>query len=131
MTKSIKLALLLVEDCENNQELYQNLLNDYFDIVITSNGRAAIELLPQLAKLPDIILMDKKMPILDGISATAELKQDHKYRKIPVVIFTSSPEPQDEELAIQAGAISFINKAISRNALIQHLFSCIKIKNDE
>ena len=63
-------------------------------------------------KLPDIILMDIMMPVMDGLEATRILKADAKTRHIPVLALTSYAMTGDKEKTIQAGCDGYIAKPI-------------------
>ena len=80
--------VLLAEDFEDARELYRDYLEySGFTVQTASNGRDAIE--RAIALLPDLILMDASMPVLDGWQATRELKANPATRHIPILALTA------------------------------------------
>ena len=103
--------ILLVEDNAQNRRLAQFLLQSHGYIVYeATSGREALELACTL--LPDLILMDLRLPGLDGLTVTKALKQDELTRQIPVIALTAFAMEGDREKALQAGCDGYIAKPI-------------------
>ncbi len=87
--------ILIVED----EKLFQDLLIDYlskdsiFQIYTANNGREGLE--TALNRNPDIILLDIRMPIMDGITMMKEMKKSEQLKNIPI-IFLTSVDPDEE-----------------------------------
>jgi AmiR/NasT family two-component response regulator len=77
------------------------------------NGQRAVELASEL--LPDVVLMDVKMPIMDGITAAEQIARD---RLAPVVLLTAFSQRELVERARQAGAMAYVLKPFSENDLV-------------
>jgi len=75
-------------------------------------GEAALELLGQAEELPALILLDLKMPGIDGIETLQRVRADGRLRDIPVVIVTSSTLESDQRAAREAGASGYVCKDI-------------------
>ena len=69
------------------QALCEHLENKGYDTAVATNGKEAIERIEQ--ELPDLVIMDIVMPIMNGIDATKAIRANPKYKAIPVVAFTS------------------------------------------
>ena len=80
------------------------------EILSAYNGEEGIEMATR--ELPDAILMDIRMPVMDGIHATKQLKAVPETRDIPVVVVTAQAMEEDKELVLAAGADGFITKPI-------------------
>ena len=81
--------VLVVDDIETNRKLITEMLSDkVVKIIQAENGQIAIELTKQFK--PDLILMDIKMPVMDGIEASTLIKNDENLKNIPLVIITAS-----------------------------------------
>jgi CheY-like chemotaxis protein len=95
----IRVALILVVDDEFSvAEVLQSVLADAGHEVVTAvNGRQGLELLGK--KLPDLVLLDFMMPIMDGLAMLKAMKQDPAYRKVPAVVMSSLPESAVAEAA--------------------------------
>jgi DNA-binding NarL/FixJ family response regulator len=79
------------------------------------NGAEAIDMAGQL--LPDVILMDINMPVMDGLTATRLIRKE--YPQIKVVILTASTLEADKQAALEAGAHSYVRKEGSSLELIE------------
>lgn len=101
--------ILLVEDSLELREFYANYLTYAgFKVVTAINGHEALRLAKHLR--PDLILMDIRMPGMDGLEATADLKRTPGLADIPVVAFTADLSPDVAARARHAGCIAFIAK---------------------
>jgi len=111
----IQSKVLVADDIVMNRDLIRAFFfgTDH-QLIEAANGREAID----LAKLerPDIILMDVRMPVMDGVQATRILKGDEELRKIPVIVITASAM-QSEESSLKAICDGFLRKPISRSDL--------------
>ncbi|WP_458699800.1 ATP-binding protein [Sulfurospirillum sp. 1307] len=84
-----KASVLIVDDIEENLNLLKNILEQYkFDIIKTNSGSKAIQLAEE--KLPDIILMDIKMPHVDGYQASNAIKKNNITSNIPIIAVSAS-----------------------------------------
>jgi two-component system cell cycle response regulator DivK len=101
--------ILLAEDFEDARELYRDYL-DFFGFTVTtaSNGREAVE--QAVAQLPDLILMDASMPVLDGWQATKELKANPATKHIPILALTAHAFDDARQEAKAVGCDGFITK---------------------
>lgn len=116
-SKSSKTSTLLVaEDNESNYTLFEVMLKDY-NIIHAWNGQEAIDLYE--SHHPDLILMDLKMPGVDGYQATQAIRE--KDPSIPIVAITAFAFAEDEERVKQSGFTAYIAKPIKPEKLI----SCI------
>lgn len=115
-----KPLVLLVEDLVDSRELYAQYLTYVgFSVVTAINGHEAIRLAQMLR--PDIILMDIRLPGMDGLEATADLKRQPELSHIPVVAITADPSKEMAARCHDAGCHSFISKPVLPNEVAQHL----------
>jgi CheY-like chemotaxis protein/nitrogen-specific signal transduction histidine kinase len=115
-------TMLIAEDNENNFQLLNFILKGKFKIVHAVNGENAVELYKQ--HNPDIILMDIKMPVMDGYQATAairELSQD-----IPIIAVTAYAFNQDREKIMDKHFTDFIAKPVRENELLDTINKALK-----
>ena len=116
--------ILLVEDNELNQEIaYQLLTEEGFMVDIANNGQEAIRMLPQ--KNYAIVLMDMQMPIMDGVSATIEIRKNTQFAHLPIVAMTANAMQHDKQKCLAAGMNDYIAKPIDLNALFGTLIKWI------
>lgn len=122
LNKNIKFQgsnILLVEDVVTNRQVVQFYLNPYdLRIVEAANGLEAVEILDKF--IPDLILMDLHMPIMDGFEALGMIKKNPDLKKIPVIALTASAmkEQVDDILRIFDG---YLRKPVTKKQLLTEL----------
>jgi CheY-like chemotaxis protein len=114
--------ILLAEDDPKDVELTISALSEYNlvnDILVVRDGVEALDYLLRrgaFAREPEgnpiVILLDLKMPKLDGIQVLREIKSQPSLQMIPVVVLTSSNEPQDLETCYRLGANAYVVKPV-------------------
>lgn len=101
--------VLLAEDFEDARELYRDYLEfSGFSVHTARNGREAID--QAIALMPDVILMDASMPVLDGWQATKALKANPATKHIPVLALTAHAFDDARQEAAEAGCDGFVTK---------------------
>jgi two-component system chemotaxis response regulator CheY len=83
-----------------------------------SNGGEVIGILNGGQELPDLILMDWNMPVLDGFQVLQLLRKDKRYNVIPVIMLTSESDDTNRKKALEAGAAGYITKPFTPEELI-------------
>jgi len=89
-------------------------------ILWAQNGKEVLELLHK-EKVVDLVLMDLKMPIMDGLEATRQLKEN--FPKLPVIAQTAYAHPEDMDAAKIAGCDDFLSKPIKPDVLLETIAS--------
>jgi len=101
--------VLIVDDFEDNRMMYAQFLTfSGFRVAEAANGKEALEKAGQL--LPDLIVMDLSLPVMDGWEATRRLKTDERTRRIPVLALTGHALGRHSEGAKEAGCDGFVTK---------------------
>jgi len=118
MTDTTKL-ILLVEDDPDHEALTIRALkksNMANDVRVARDGEEAINLLlgPDAIK-PQVILLDLKLPKLDGLEVLKRIRENNATRTLPVVVLTSSDEERDVVRSYQLGVNSYIRKPVNFN----------------
>jgi len=109
--------ILIVEDTEDNRRIMRDLLsNAGFDIVEAHDGQAAVAAAANY--VPDLILMDIQLPVLNGYEAIRRIKADPKLQSIPIVAVTSYALTGDKESARAAGCDRYVAKPFSPRQLL-------------
>lgn len=112
--------ILVVDDDPDIVELlHYNLTREGYSVAQAENGKKAIEVAH--AFKPDVILMDVMMPILDGIAACRQLREESEFRQTHIIFLTARAEEFSEVAAFDAGADDFITKPIKPRALLSRL----------
>ena len=79
---------------------------------LATDGQQALEKLRADADGYDMVLMDVQMPVMDGLSATREIRRDGQLAQLPVVVLTAGVLPEEREAALTAGANDFMTKPL-------------------
>ena len=112
--------ILLVEDNEMNRDmLSRRLTRNGFEVVIAVNGQEGVDL--AASSMPDLILMDMSLPILDGWEATRQVKANPATKAIPVIALTAHAMVQDKEKALAAGCDEFDTKPVELPRLLEKI----------
>ena len=120
--------ILLVEDNLMNQELAVSLLNSVgLTTMIANNGKEALELLKPDSF--DLVLMDLQMPVMDGLTATKEIraKEEDYFKKVPILAMSARAFQKDKEECYDAGMNSYIVKPIDPTLLYEDLAKYLPI----
>jgi two-component system, cell cycle response regulator DivK len=108
--------VLLVEDHPDTSELIRKELSfGGYDVLIAEDGREAVS---ASLLLPDIIIMDMRLPKMNGFEATKKIKENSKTASIPILAATALNGPGDRERCIAAGCDDYIAKPFTHNELL-------------
>ncbi len=123
-----KLKILLIEDNPDDVELTCRLLRRIClerDIFLARDAEEALNILESLSQkgagLPDLILLDIKLPRLSGMELLEQLKASPEFRGIPVVMLTGSIVSEHIQKSYDLGAVTYLLKPISEDELLQTL----------
>jgi CheY-like chemotaxis protein len=104
--------ILIIEDNPLNLELAQDLLElAGYRVLSAPIAEMGIEI--AMSEIPDLILMDIRLPGMNGLEAIRLLKQDNLTKRIPIVALTANAMPGEEEKALQGGSVGYITKPIN------------------
>ena len=124
----MEVKILLVEDNEINRDmLSRRLQRKDFKVEIANNGEEGVIMAREL--LPDIILMDMSLPVMNGWEATAILKSTPDTSSIPVIALTAHAMSNDREKALAAGCDDYDTKPVDLSRLIKKIEDLLN-KND-
>ena len=114
--------ILLVEDDPNDVELTMTALEDYHlanEVVVARDGAEALDYLYRRGAFasrhngsPAVLLLDLKLPKVDGLEVLQQIKSDEKLRLIPVVVLTSSREERDMVASYRLGVNAYVVKPV-------------------
>ena len=116
MTRERPLILIVEDQSELRQMYAQQLASSGFDVVEAADGQEAVQC--GSALVPDVVLMDLSIPIVDGWEATRQLKADSRTAHIPVVALTAHDGSGELERATNAGCDWFVPKPCPPQDLI-------------
>jgi two-component system sensor histidine kinase EvgS len=119
--------VLVVDDIQSNRLLLSEILSIYgLAVLEATNGKEAINIIK--SQNPDIVLMDLRMPVMDGYEAIKILKADKMLKNIPVIVLTASAMKISDEDIKKIGSDGYLRKPISRPELLDELKKYLKCK---
>jgi CheY-like chemotaxis protein len=123
--------ILLAEDNDRDVELTLAALEDHNlanEVVVVRDGAEALDYLYQRGKhaghangLPVVVLLDLKMPKVDGLDVLRQMRQDPVLKVVPVVMITSSREEQDLVRSYQLGVNAYVVKPVDFNKFVESI----------
>ncbi|OGS98744.1 MAG: hypothetical protein A3F73_13860 [Gallionellales bacterium RIFCSPLOWO2_12_FULL_59_22] len=117
--------ILLVDDNDLNQEVATELLRDSgFVVDLAGNGQVALDKVR--AANYDIVLMDMQMPVMDGVTATLEIRKEERFKDLPVVAMTANAMQGDRDRCLAAGMNDHVAKPIEPEDLWKALLKWVK-----
>lgn len=113
-----KKTILLAEDNIVNQKLAQKILiNLGYDVFIANNGEEALQILEKNRQKISLVLMDCRMPLMDGLEATRQIRA--KQDSIAIIALTANNADEDKQECINAGMDNFLTKPLNKDQLMQ------------
>ncbi len=112
-------VVLIVEDDENNLFFMESILNSYkINTITAENGKEAVDKCHEHPEIT-LVLMDLRMPVMDGLEATRKIKLFRK--DLPVIAVTAFAMREDEKKALEAGCDGYLSKPINKESLLGKL----------
>jgi two-component system cell cycle response regulator DivK len=109
--------ILIVEDNEKNMKLFRDLLQAAgYQTLEATTGQRAVELATE--HQPDFVLMDIRLPDIDGVEALTRLQADERANSIPVLAVTAQAMRGDSERFLAAGFVGYLAKPVNVVALL-------------
>lgn len=109
--------VLLVDDNDSGLDILQRRLSRAgYTVLTATDGEGAVA--SSVSHRPDLIVMDKRLPQLDGYAAVRRLRSHDRTRSIPVICLTADATREDERLALEAGCQRFLTKPVDLSDLL-------------
>jgi diguanylate cyclase (GGDEF)-like protein len=119
-------CLLLVDDEAYNLELLAEAFRDDYELLSAHEGAAAVEIANE--KMPDLILLDVRMPGMDGYEVCRRLKREHRTSGIAIIFITGLTDVVDETKGLELGAIDYVGKPINATAVRARVSNQMRLK---
>lgn len=121
--------ILLVEDNEMNADMLSRRLRRLgHEVLVAEDGRQGVDMARE--HRPDLVLMDMDLPVIDGWSATRQIKADADIAHIPVMALTAHAVVGEREKALQAGCVDYDTKPIEWSRLKKKVSSLLERPNE-
>ncbi|NCC08339.1 MAG: EAL domain-containing response regulator [Clostridia bacterium] len=124
-----KRKVLIVDDQKVNLAILSRLLSPAYDILTAENGSAALDLLERCGDELSAVLLDVIMPGMSGYDVLAQIRQNARFKKLPVIVVTQPDGSNDDELkALELGATDFATKPYNGKVLQRRLQNMIDLR---
>ena len=117
-------TVLVVEDNHDLRKYLYTILSEHYNVLLAENGKAG--LLMTRTELPDFIITDVTMPVMDGITMVGEIKQDHELSQIPIIILSAKASVQDRLKGFEMGVDAYMTKPFSTEYLLGRISAVLK-----
>ena len=118
-----KPVILAVDDTPENLDVVKGLLSSRFVVKAAINGMMALKIAEK--KPPDLILLDIRMPQMDGYDVCRRLKANETTAAIPVIFLTGESDAASEADALEVGAAGYVTKPIDPDTLLAKIDACL------
>jgi CheY-like chemotaxis protein len=121
--------ILIAEDNATNRELFRELLEARgYTVVEACDGTEALQMMEQA--LPDILLLDIGMPVLDGFAVVRAIRENPRLAALPVLAVTAYAMQGDRERVLESGFDGYLSKPINATSLAQELERLLSKRDD-
>ena len=117
-------TVLVVEDNKDLRKYLYTILSEHYNVLLAENGKAG--LLMTRTELPDFIITDVTMPVMDGITMVSEIKEDHELSQIPIIILSAKASVQDRLKGFEMGVDAYMTKPFSTEYLLGRISAVLK-----
>jgi len=124
-----KQIVLVIDDDDKHVAITRSFIEEEFEVITSNSCEEALKLLYQ-GLAPSYILLDLIMPEVNGWDTYDRIKSISNFHKVPIAIFTSSEEPDNEERANKLGAVDYIMKPCKKSDLLDRIKRNIGEKRD-
>lgn len=119
--------VLIVDDSKLIAHVGKTILSaSGHEVVVASDGQAGLD--TAKAELPDLILLDLIMPVMDGYQVCAGLKEEESTKEIPIIMLTSKAEAADKVKGLQMGALDYVTKPFDEAELVARVNIHLRLK---
>lgn len=112
-------TVLIIEDNDEVVFYLKKSLSARYRCLIAKNGKAGFEMATSV--IPDIIVMDYMMPLMDGTECTKSIRGNSKTRNIPIIVLSGAADFESQRRIINAGADIFLTKPVDEDLLMEHI----------
>ncbi|MGN0048154.1 MAG: two-component regulator propeller domain-containing protein [Bacteroides sp.] len=123
-TENERYRLIVCDDNLDMQHFLHDVLQDIYEVTCAGNGQEVLDLMKD--RLPDLIISDVMMPVMDGLELCRRIKQELRTSHIPVVLLTAKSETADQVEGLENGADLYIPKPFSMNIIRAQIQSLLQ-----
>ena len=112
-------TVLIIDDNDDVVYYLKKSLSSRYRCLVAKNGKAGYDV--ALSVLPDIIIMDYMMPVMDGADCTRVIRENNKTKNIPIIVLSGAVDIESQKKIINAGADIFLTKPVDEELLMEHI----------
>lgn len=120
-------TILVVDDTTINIKILVELLDDKYDVIVATDGKTALEIAEE--ELPDLILLDIMMPLMDGFEVCKLLKENPKTKNIPIIFLTAQADEDSIEKAYEVGGSDYVLKPLKPKELMARVKTQLELQS--
>ncbi|HRK60694.1 MAG TPA: response regulator, partial [Candidatus Kapabacteria bacterium] len=125
-----KKLVLVVDDVEQNVAVVSQILRSHgYGVMAAFNGETALRMLEK--RIPDLILLDIMMPVMDGFEVCAKIKENENLKNIPIIFLSALSDTDVKVKAFNVGGVDYVSKPFQEAEVIARVAVHIKIANLE
>ena len=116
--------IFMIDDDQDDREIFQEAIlkcYPHVEVLFAVDGAQALQILQTSPRNPDVIFLDYNMPRMNGIDCLRALKGQEKTRSIPIIMYTTSGDREEEKVTLMLGADHYMKKTNSFADLCQEL----------
>ncbi|HEY5592541.1 MAG TPA: two-component regulator propeller domain-containing protein [Paludibacter sp.] len=122
----IKPLLLIVEDNLEVSEFIFHALSPFYQCLVAHNGKTGLDM--AIKNLPDLIIADVMMPVMDGLEMCRQLRKNKETSLVPIIMLTAKDDKMTEEKSMELGVNAFMSKPFDTNLLLLRIKQLLGIK---
>lgn len=130
MSPQPKHQILVVDDNAINRMILNKILSDTYQVVTAENGQQALDICEKEKEHISLIILDVLMPVMDGYTCLAHLKEDSQLSTIPVIIAAQQDSETDEVKALSCGANDYVTKPYKPEIVLKRVENLIKLREN-
>ncbi len=124
-----KMRVLLADDNFDMRGYVQRVLAEHFTVEAVSDGQAALDVVRE--RLPDLVLSDVMMPVMDGLELTRALREDPRTRDVPIILLSARAGESATVEGLQAGADDYVVKPFGARELVARIEGAVRVARAE
>lgn len=126
---STKAKVLVIDDNLSIRELLKDLLKDTYDVFLAENGAKGLELAKEV--MPNLILSDIMMPVMDGYELTKKVREDNQICHLPIILLTAKKSEESKLKGYEYGVDAYVTKPFNSDVLQARIFTIIENRRNQ
>ena len=126
MMESARKKIIIVDDNASYLSVVRTLLKQYYDTYPVPSGAKLFKIMEKF--IPDMVLLDISMPEMDGFEVIQHMKENPRYKDIPVVFITSKDDEESAARGLALGAVDYVTKPFYGPLLLRRISNLLLIE---